>query len=349
LTLPTPKHILVARTDKIGDLLLSLPVFQALKKAFPRTRVTALVSSYTQELVRDHPAIDRVATVEKTDGVFKLAGRLKEIAPDTFLILYPRPKVVLAAWLAGIPVRIGSAYRWYSPFLNQKVPLHRSSNDRHEAEYNLEMLKPLGVISADKKIELPLSKSERDFAGDFLKEKGLKSKTRFVVVHPGHRGSALNWKPERYAQLVERLCKTKGLRIVLTGGAEETAIIARVTANLPGLSPDQKPVLIIGELGLKQLAAVYENALCFVSGSTGTMHLAAAVGTPTVSLFSPAPETTAVRWGPWGNESTVLVPKGLTCEACKIGYCERHDPMDGIDVSDVLEAVRKHLPRAKTK
>jgi hypothetical protein len=75
-----------------------------------------------------------------------------------------------------------------------------------------------------------LSKSERDFAGDFLKEKGLKSKARFVVVHPGHRGSALNWKPERYAQLVERLCKTKGLRVVLTGGAEETAIIARVTA-----------------------------------------------------------------------------------------------------------------------
>jgi heptosyltransferase-2 len=79
------------------------------------------------------------------------------------------------------------------------------------------------------------------------------------------------------------------------------------------------------------------------------MHLAAAVGTPTVSLFCPIPETTPVRWGPWGNESTVLMPKSPSCADCDKGICRAHDPMDLIAVSDVLAAVQKHLKKAGIK
>ena len=79
------------------------------------------------------------------------------------------------------------------------------------------------------------------------------------------------------------------------------------------------------------------------------MHLAAAVGTPTVALFCPIPSTTPVRWGPWGNEATVLLPKKVDCGDCNRGACGRHDPMDNIAVDEVVSAVQKHLLKKRNK
>lgn len=349
MPLSSPKHILVARTDKIGDLLLSLPVFQTLREAFPQAKITALVSPQTKEIVQGHPAVDAVETVEKGERVFQLAGRLKKIKADTFIILYPRARLVLAAWLARIPLRIGTAFRWYSFLLNSKVKVHRSRCDRHEVEYNLDLVKPLGVTPESQKILFPITQTDRDFARDLLREKGIPEGTRYMVVHPGHKGSALNWKPERYGEAVERLCRIKNLKVVITAGAEETTQVSRVTAMLPPLPLEQKPALLIGECTLKQLAAVYERAVCFLSGSTGTLHLAAAVGTPTVSLFCTIPETTPVRWGPWGNKSTVLMPENLKCPDCKAGVCLKHDSMDAITVDMVLDAVGQYIRKASPK
>jgi ADP-heptose:LPS heptosyltransferase len=344
-----PNHILVSRTDKIGDLMLSLPVFQTIRKAFPEARITALVSSNTKEIVQGHPAVDAVETVEKNDSVLSLARRFKKIEADVFILLYPRPKLALAAWLAKIPVRIGTAFRWYSMFLNRRIKVHRSACERHEVEYNLDLVRPLGVTASETKIEFPLAQTDRDFARDLLREKGIPEGYPYMVVHPGHKGSALNWKPERYGEAVERLCRTKGLKVVITAGADETALVSRVTAMLPTLAFEQRPVLLIGECTLKQLAAVYAKAVCFLSGSTGTMHLAAAVGTPTVSLFCPIPETTPVRWGPWGNKSTVLMPQNMDCPDCRIGSCIKHDPMDVITLDEVLDAVRPLLHKVSRK
>src|SRR5579859_5154757 len=103
----------------MGDLLLSLPVFQTLRKAFPKARLTALVSPYVKEIVQGHPAVDAVETVEKGENLFRLAARFKKLDADAFLALYPRPSQALAAWWAGIPLRIGTAYRWYGFSFNQ--------------------------------------------------------------------------------------------------------------------------------------------------------------------------------------------------------------------------------------
>ncbi len=310
--------------------------------------MTALVRPYTRELVQGHPAVDAVELLEEGESPIQLAARFKKLEADAFIALYPRPAIAFAAAWAGIPVRIGTAYRWYSLFFNQKIKVHRSVCDRHEVEYNLDLVAPLGVSKLSKKISLPLTENDRAFAADLLKEKGVPFNGRYVVVHPGHKGSALNWKPERYAEVVARLIQS-GNQVVLTAGAEETEVISRLKVHLAELKPDQKPILIIGESTLKQLAAVYERADCFLSGSTGTMHLAAAVGTPTVALFCPIPQTTPKRWGPWGNSSTVLMPEGLECPDCRKGVCSKHDPMDAISTDKVYQAVMKFVQKARTK
>jgi ADP-heptose:LPS heptosyltransferase len=342
-----PRHILVSRTDKIGDLLLSLPVFQTLKDSFPQTKITALVSPYAQEIVRDHPSIDAVELLKPEEGVFDLTRRFRQLNPDVFIALYPRPLIALAAWRAGISMRIGTAFRWYSFSFNSKIKVHRSVCDRHEAEYNLDLVRPLHPDQIAEKIVFPVSKADQDFADDLLKEKGISKRSRFVAVHPGHKGSALNWKSERYAEAIRQLCLRDRLKVVVTAGPDETALIAKINDFLFNLPPEKKPILLIGECTLKQLAAVYRRADCFLSGSTGTMHLAAAVGTPTVALFCPIPATTPVRWGPWGNRAVVILPKNLQCPQCRSGSCRKHDPMDAITLSEVLEAMDRYIGKAR--
>ncbi len=345
----TPTHILVSRTDKIGDLILTLPLFQALKAAYPQARITALVSPLTKELVTGHPAVDAVESVEKDEGLFSLVERLKKLKPDVFIAVYPRPRIAFAAALAGIPLRIGTAYRLYSFLFNEKVRVHRHLGDKHEVEFNLDLAKPLGVNPSDSKIEFPVLKKDLDFVRDFMKEKGLQPKSKYVIVHPGHKGSALNWSSVRYGEIIRQLSSIKNLRVIITAGPDETPLVSKVMVFLEGLPWEKKPILVIGELGLKQLAALYQGAACFLSGSTGTMHIAAAVGTPTVALFCPIPETTPVRWGPWGNPSTVLMPKKSDCANCGLGRCAKHDPMDNIAVTDVFAAVQKYLGKPGKK
>jgi heptosyltransferase-2 len=346
---PTPRHIVVSRTDKIGDLILSLPVFQTLRRSFPDARITALVSSYAKEIVQDHPDVDAVEAIEPGEGVWALRNRLKALGPDVFIALYPRPGLALAAWLAGIPIRVGTAFRWYSFAFDPTVRIHRSLNDRHEVEFNLAMLKPLGVQEFTASLELPVKKEHQAFAKDLLAEKGIRKGDRYIVVHPGHKGSALNWSPLRYSQLISKVCKETKLKVIITAGPEETALISQLMAFLTFGAGECKPILLIGACTLKQLAAVYQGAECFLSGSTGTMHLAAAVGTPTVSLFCPIPETTPARWGPWGNPSTVLMPENAACVDCRTGYCKKHDPMNDIRVVDVFDAMMKYVDAARKK
>ncbi|HET9869513.1 MAG TPA: glycosyltransferase family 9 protein [bacterium] len=341
-----PRHILVSRTDKIGDLLLSLPVFQTLRAAFPKAKITALVSPYAKEIVQGHPAVDSVELLHPGEGFLSLQSRFRKLAPDVFLALYPRPAVALAAWAARVPLRVGTAFRWYGFTFNEKIRAHRSACERHEADYNLDLARVLGVERTADRILVPVPAADQAFADDLLKEKGVPKAARFVAVHPGHKGSALNWSPRRYAEVVTRLL-VGGRRVVLTAGPDETALMARVADFLGPEAKRRKPVMLIGECGLKQLAGVYRRADVFLSGSTGTMHLAAAVGTPTVALFCPIPATTPVRWGPWGNRATVLMPEGLTCPDCQRGFCRRHDPMDGIPVERVLEALKPYLGRPR--
>jgi len=345
----SPRHILVSRTDKIGDLILSLPVFQSLRKAFPKARITALVSSYAKEVVQDHPAVDSIEVIDPHEGVGQLAERLKNLNADVFISLYPRPKLALAAWLAQIPIRIGTAFRWYSFMFNSKVRMHRHYGDRHEVEYNLRLLEPLGVKKTAAQIEWPVTAEQKNEAAGLLQSRGIDPRIRYVVVHPGHKGSALNWSIYRYSEVIARLCQEKYLKVVVTGSLEETRLIAQLTSLLDFYKLKNKPVYLIGECTLKQLAAVYQGADCFLSGSTGTMHIAAAVGIPTVALFCPIPETTPVRWGPWGNKAVVLMPHDLKCVDCQRGKCKKHDPMDGITEDEVYQAVMKFVRKPGAK
>jgi len=335
------KHILVSRTDRIGDLILSLPVFQSLKASFPGVKITALVSPYAREVVEAHPDVDQVELLSRADTLPTLMWKFRTLQCDAFLALYPRSVIAAAAFAARIPVRVGTAYRWYGFLYNKRIRVHRSRCERHESDYNLDLVRALGAERLKPYPTFPVTPSDREYVRRLLKEKGLAPGERLLVVHPGSKGSALNWKPEKYAEAVARFSRLENVRVVVSGGPGEEKTLQRLLYALP--SNVRPPATLVDECSLKQMAGVLKNAACVLSASTGIMHLAAAVGTPTVSLFGGSFTTTPVRWGPIGNRSLVLRPDGLRCPECRKGVCRQHDPMEGVSVDRVYQGVKMML------
>lgn len=329
-------RILVSRTDRIGDLVLTLPVFETLKAAFPRAHVTALVSEYAADVVRGHPAVDAVWTARGTEGFGFFYRGFKDREIETALFVYPRPKPALAAWAAGVPLRIGTAYRWYSFAFNRKVAVHRSRCERHEVEYNLDLLEPLGVRKKIKKLRLFLPPKAKKRARHLLKAFRRK---KIVAVHPGSGGSNWNWPLSRYAELVEKLLEHKQAAVVLTAGEKEAALVQPLLNRLKDLR--KRLLVLCGVLSIKELAAVYQQVQVLVCGSTGPMHLAAAVGCPTVALFGRRRATSPVRWGPFGNQAIIHQPEPRSGEETDGRWAQDAASMERIPVEAVYRSVRK--------
>jgi ADP-heptose:LPS heptosyltransferase len=326
--------LVVARTDRIGDLVLALPVAEAAKKARPGLTVTYLVSPRTSELAGACPFVDRTIEYDeswKSPGhVLALAGELKAAGADSLLFLRPTLATSLAGFLARLPVRVGTAYRYYSPLFNRKIREHRRFAEKHESEYNLSALQSLLEIEDVRYVPcIRLDEASRDEASGLLRGLGLRT-GGFVVVHPGSGGSARNLPLPAYARIADLVETRFGLRVLVTGGPPERGLI-RELARLR-----TRPTLdYTGAPSLLALAALLAQARLFISGSTGPMHLAAAVETPTLSFFSPVRSCSPKRWRPLGSTAVVLVPPVPQCPTCLGRGCEHFDCMDLITMETV--------------
>ncbi|MDB5064838.1 MAG: glycosyl transferase, family 9, partial [Chloroflexi bacterium] len=161
----------------------------------------------------------------------------------------------------------------------------------------------------------------------------------YVAVHPGAAVSARAWAPERCAALVDALVGA-GRPVVVTGGAGEEALVARVAGP-----PRPGVVALAGAVDLAGLAEVLAGAGAVVCGNTGPAHLAAAVGTPVVSLY--APTVPAVRWRPWRVDHRLLGDQAIACRGCRARVCPvpGHPCVDTVPVAEVVAAVEELAPR----
>ncbi len=330
------QNILVVRTDRIGDVILTLPMVEALKSNFPNARVTMLISSYTSALVEGIADTLLYSRDGKPKSFFEMLREIRNAHFAVVLIASPRLRISLLLWLAGIPVRVGTGYRWYSFLFNKKIYEHRKTAEKHEAEYNLALLKGLGrTVSSKLKAKIIISQKEKKTASDILQSLGILDTDRLVLLHPGSGNSARDWKPERFAQLAVELTKL-GYRVVITGGKTEEALVHRVAHEAEnGVEP------FISTLNLKEFAAFIQTAKLFVANSTGPLHMAAAVGTPVIGFYPPVRVMSPKRWGPLTDKKAIFIPDPVRCPRCNGGECQGNDCMDQISVRQVLEAATK--------
>lgn len=337
------KKLLIAETDRIGDVVLSLPVFKSIKRHHPGIRITALIREYTRDLFRYFPYADHVIAfsgLEKKEERERVSSDLAEGGFDTALILHPEYRVARIIRDAKIKNRFSFGWKWYQFLFTRALIQHRSKNTKHQLEYNLESLKMLHIPRGTADIRLKPGPKELQFIHDLLKKRRLKGR-RFIAIHPGSGHSSLNFPPEGYVRLIEKIHRSfKRADIFLTGQEKEKSLIEYIMCNT---RVPLHPMPL--NLSLGHLIAFLSCAKVFITNSTGPMHIASALRVPVAAFFSPVFIHSPVRWGPYWGRRLVVTPD-VKCEKkwkCPGRRCGLYNCFDRVDLNKVLDFIRSSL------
>lgn len=323
----------MARTDRIGDVVLSTPVLTALKQSFHRPFVAMLLQPYAVDVVSGHPDVDQIIIDTRPDGsgFWQLARQIRKLKFDAILVLHPTARLALVGLVAGIPLRLGTGYRLYSVFFNRKIYLHRKKSDGHEVDLNLALVKKLGAHLDSVQFKFHVPEIARQKIASLLTEFAIQPDQPFVVLHPGSGGSAPVWPIQAFAELADQIAEHLHLPVVLTGSEKERDQVQTIWHQTK-----RKPFSLVGRLNIKELAALLQRCQVLVANSTGPLHLANAVGTQVVGLYCPKRPFFPERWGPYGQADAVITP--VLTEACEKSCC-----MDRISVAQVLEMITRKV------
>ena len=227
-----------------------------------------------------------------------------------------------STFLAGIPVRVGYDRKW-GCLLTHRLPDRKALGERHEVEYNLDLVRALGIQASIPRVQFPRLEREEAEVFQLLAQQGIARSEPFIAVHPWTSNPLKQWPAVRFQELIRRVRERVQVRVVVIGGPEESGRVSEVV-------PNELPVVnLVGRLTLKQLAALFQRARLLISNDSGPVHLAAAVGTPTVVLFGASSASTGPRrWGPWGDAGHVVIAKSS---------------MEAIGVDEVMETVERKL------
>ncbi len=276
-------RILIVRVSAIGDIIHGVPTLCALRDALPNAFLAWVVEGAMGDLLEGHPALDELVRVPRRwwkspREVWRMRARLRRMRFDVALDLQGLTKSAVTAWLSGARRRIGKGgpdgrelSRWFN---NELVPAHGA----HVIEHYLSMLEPLGIESPAVRFDLPERAADAEMAEAFLREAKLAPRS-FALLNPGAGWPSKIWPAERYGELACHLKQAWGLSSVALWGVPNELPLAEKIVATSGGTARLAPATTMAELG-----ALCRRAAMFVGSDTGPMHLAVAVGTPTVSL-----------------------------------------------------------------
>jgi heptosyltransferase-3 len=348
-TSQTGKRILLVRTDRLGDVVLTLPMLPLLRTCFPHAYIAVLLQKYAADLVEGNPYADELLLYDDGQSLIPFTVLLKTIRAKNFdiaIVVHPTPRLAWLVLCAGIPERIGSGYRYYSILFNRRLYEHRKDAKRHELEYNLSLLKKLDCpIGERPEFSLTIPPQVDAKVESLFASLAIDRKKEIIVVHPGTGGSAKEWPADYFGHLAARLQAERDSQILITGSKGEEHKVARVLSATKG-----KAISLVGMLSLKELVAVIKCASLFISNSTGPLHIAVAVGTPVVCMFSQITAMSAARWGPYTLKKRVLVPdKPVDCTECSNGKELPCACMMSISVDQAYDAACSLLAERQNK
>jgi len=338
--LPSHPSFIIFRTDRMGDVVLSLHVPTAIKQAYPDAHITFVVQPYTRALLEHHPHIDEIVTLEHPSSI---KPSLKARRYDVALVLFSTLPIAWNIFRARIPVRIGPLSKWWAVFFTVPVVQKRSQCVSSEGAYNLELLSALG-IHAQTFPQLYRDKHDSIFRDTYFSQHNIPHTAKLVIIHPGSGNSAKNWPTEKFLSLARMMKDMPHVKILITGNAaelkEHTLLLAKHHLEPTDCMQEALP--------LSSFLSVISGAAMLITNSTGPLHCAVALGIKTVSMFCPIHVCSPTRWGPYTREMSnhgVIIPDVPTCKKCTGKHCAYFNCMDRITVEEVYTKARVLLER----
>ena len=372
-------RILLVRPDHLGDMVLTTPVLDALKRSIPGAHITMMVGPWSSEVVARHPAIDRLlvfpfpgfrrASQNPLSPYISLVSAARQLRRGNYdLAINLRPDFWWGAallYLAGIPRRVGYALRPGAVFLSHtlllQAPELAAVSSLRLASAGLQALgyAPLSEPYAPESYPAIFQpgEEERRQVAERLRSADVGEQTPVIVIHAGSGAAVKLWRNEAWSRCAgevvklvsARLTNAMPARIILTGSKSERPMLEEMAAGMTG------PALVMTDLTVGQLAALLGRALLALGVDNGPLHLAAAQGTPTVGIFGP---TDPRIFGPWGcPKRHVVVASTHRCATCLSIQCgrldftpqelPRHPCVRLVTEEEVLEAVERVLPCVK--
>ncbi|MDE3074671.1 MAG: lipopolysaccharide heptosyltransferase II [Chloroflexota bacterium] len=357
------RRILVIRLDLLGDLVMSLPAVHALKQSYPNASVTVLALPYAAGLLKLAPEVDatlafdvnlirRPAEVLRPSNYRAFFGLVRQLRRERFdlcLSLHGQFACVMA-WLSGCRRRYGYRREAYPFMLTNSLPGGRYGVRQHEVLYNLALAQLAGAKLPEGKLlgtayapHLAVPAREQRQTKQLLAEFEVRPETLLVVIHPGaSNGSAKRWMPAGWGQVANGLHSDLRAAIALTGTAAEADVVREVERAC-----DFRPIIMAGQTSIPQLAALLKRADLLLTGDTGPAHLAAALGTPIVSVFGP---TDPLVYAPFTPRVAVL-RRDLSCSPCYVAKATAECPyghvncMRELQPEEVYQASRRMLQK----
>ena len=335
-----PRSIVLVKLSAIGDVLHGVPTAVALKKAFPGSRVGWVVEGRSCDVLAGHPAIDHLfrlprGWMKSLRTVQLLRRQLLDFRADVAIDMQGLLKSGFATWLTGAPVRIGHARpeSREGAWLAYTQAVHSSA--AHVVERNCALLQPLGVKVAAPSFEMPVWPVSRHRMQDWLATLRLASAP--VLINPAAGWPSKIWPESRFAAVIRALRDRHGLTSIIVWGSEREQGAAERIATAA-----RHAGIVAPQTSLQDLGELCRQARLVISGDTGPLHLAAAVGTPSVGLFGPVP---AERNGPYGAGHVTVEPPAALRPAWQDRKTDRL-AMAGIDVESVVTAAGRMLLKA---
>ncbi len=341
-------NILIIKLSAIGDVVHTIPSLAAIRRRYPAAHITWVIEEGASDIIAGHPCLDRIIISRRKRWFSDLKARrdvrrtvreirlfvmaLRDRAYDLVVDFHGLFKSSILVFLSRGRRKIGydSMQELSGLFLNEKV---FEDMDKHAVDRYLDIADYLGADTETPEFHIHIEEEHRKRVERLLEKDGIKAEDRFVAINPVALWDTKMWEDEKFAELCDRIVGELKRRVVFTGGhADQTVKHIRSLMHHPSAD-------MTGRTSLRDLAYLYERAALVVTTDSGPMHVAAAIGTPTVALFGP---TDPARTGPYGTGHTV-VRAGLPCSPCFMKRCVTKQCMKDISVGDTFDAVRHRM------
>ena len=320
-------NILIIKPGAIGDLLQMTPVIRALKLKYQNAVISLLVgSSQTASLFKHHAGVHEVIVYDKKGEQRSFSALMKlwkQLRRNNYDLVVNFQRSNIKTWFlasAAFPCRV--------------LVYHKTKNRSVHAVVNyLETLAPLGIPTSDLHLQLTPGADDRAFAAQLLSS-SKKCIGPLVALNPGASHQVNRWSIDHFSALADMLVQRLDARVIIVGGPEDVMLAEEIASKT-----HSRPLVLAGKASLLQLGALLEQCDVLVSGDTGPLHLATAVGIPVVALFGAADPA---RTGPVGDGHLVLQAEKVPCVPCRSRTCGNPrylECMEKISTDSVFSAV----------